>query len=165
MNHQTKLEQAHREAERIFRDLIPPNGMTVREEQISLCHAMLNALFQNKIILCDAGTGIGKTYAYLTACVRLQKFRPARVQPVVISTSSVALQDAVVKEYILFYPVFFWKTASFLNRSELPFAREKDVLSVTNYSRGVSLPYRRKIKIWSSWKPCNPCSFISIWTQ
>ena len=107
MNHQTKLEQAHREAERIFRDLIPPNGMTVREEQISLCHAMLNALFQNKIILCDAGTGIGKTYAYLTACVLLQKFRPARVQPVVISTSSVALQDAVVKEYIPFLSRIF----------------------------------------------------------
>ena len=102
MEYQTKLEQAHGEAERIFRDLIPRYGMTVREEQISLCHAMLDALFQNKIILCDAGTGIGKTYAYLTACILLQKFYPARVQPVVISTSSVALQDAVMKEYIPF---------------------------------------------------------------
>ena len=102
MNHQTKLEQAHQESERIFRELLPKNGLAVREEQISLCHAILDALFQNKIILCDAGTGIGKTYAYLTACILLQKFYPARVQPVVISTSSVALQDAVMKEYIPF---------------------------------------------------------------
>ena len=107
MNHQTKLEQAHKEAERIFRELLPKNGMAVREEQISLCHAMLDALFQNKIILCDAGTGIGKTYAYLTACVLLQKFCPARVQSVVISTSSVALQDAVMKEYIPFLSQIF----------------------------------------------------------
>ena len=109
MNHQTRLEQAHREAERIFRHLIPQHGMAVREEQISLCHAMLDALFQNKIILCDAGTGIGKTYAYLTACILLQKFRPATIQPVVISTSSVALQDAVMKEYIPFLSQIFLK--------------------------------------------------------
>ena len=109
MNHQTKLEQAHGEVERIFRDLIPKNGMAVREEQISLCHAMLESLFQNKIILCDAGTGIGKTYAYLTACILLQKFRPAKVQPVVISTSGVALQDAIMKEYIPFLSQLFLK--------------------------------------------------------
>ena len=107
MNHQTKLEQAHGEVERIFRNLLPQNGMAVREEQISLCHAMLDALFQNKIILCDAGTGIGKTYAYLTACILLQKFYPARVQPVLISTSSVALQDAIMKEYIPFLSKIF----------------------------------------------------------
>ena len=109
MEYQTKLEQAHQKAEGIFRDLIPKNGMAIREEQISLCHAMLDALFQNKIILCDAGTGIGKTYAYLTACILLQKFCPARVQTVVISTSSVALQDAVMKEYIPFLSQIFLK--------------------------------------------------------
>ena len=100
MNHQASPEQMHREVERIFRTLLPQNGMNVREEQISLCHAMLDALLHNKILLCDAGTGIGKTYAYLTACILLQQFRPARVQPVVLSTSSVALQDAVWKEYL-----------------------------------------------------------------
>lgn len=99
---QTNPEQMHREVERIFRDLFPQSGMKVREEQISLCHAMLDALIQNKVLLCDAGTGIGKTYAYLTACILLQQFRPARVQPVVISTSSVALQYAVWKEYLPF---------------------------------------------------------------
>ena len=102
MNDQRTPEQMHREVERIFRDLLPQNGRTVREEQIALCHTMLDALHQNNILLCDAGTGIGKTDAYLIACILLQQFRPSRVQPVVISTSSVALQDAILKTYLPF---------------------------------------------------------------
>ena len=35
-------EQAHGEIERIFRILLPQNGLAVREEQIALCHAMLD---------------------------------------------------------------------------------------------------------------------------
>lgn len=97
----TPREQAHGEVERIFRILMPQNGLAVREEQIALCHTMLDTLLQNKIALCDAGVGIGKTYAYLTACVLLKRFFPSS-QPVVISTSSVALQDAVIGEYLPF---------------------------------------------------------------
>lgn len=95
------IEQAHREAEKIFRILLPQKGLAVREEQISLCHAMLDALFQNKIALFDAGVGIGKTYAYLTACILWRKYT-GNQQPVTISTSSVALQNAILGEYLPF---------------------------------------------------------------
>lgn len=88
-------------AEHIFRDLLPASGLAVREDQIGLCHEMLNTLFENKIALCDAGVGIGKTHAYLVACVLWQRYRPIAIsQPVVISTSSVALQEAILDEYI-----------------------------------------------------------------
>ena len=40
----TPLEQAHQEAEHIFRGLLPQQGMAVREGQISLCHTMLDTL-------------------------------------------------------------------------------------------------------------------------
>ena len=103
-------EQAHGEIERIFRILLSQNGLAVREEQIALCHAMLDTLLHNKIALCDAGVGIGKTYAYLTACILLKKFYPsgpAGSQPVVVSTSSVALQDAIIGEYIPFLSRIF----------------------------------------------------------
>ena len=103
-------EQAHGEIERIFRILLPQNGLAVREEQIALCHAMLDTLLHNKIALCDAGVGIGKTYAYLTACILLKKFYPsgpAGSQPVVVSTSSVALQDAIIGEYLPFISRIF----------------------------------------------------------
>ena len=99
-------EQAHGEIERIFRFLMPQNGLAVREEQIALCHTMLDTLLQNKIALCDAGVGIGKTYAYLTVCALLKRFFPSP-QPVVVSTSSVALQNAVIGEYIPFLSRIF----------------------------------------------------------
>ena len=110
MNKPPLKEQAHGEIERIFRILLPQNGLAVREEQITLCHAMLDTLLKNNIALCDAGVGIGKTYAYLTACILLKKFAPhgpTGSQPVVVSTSSVALQDAIIGEYIPFLSRIF----------------------------------------------------------
>lgn len=97
-------QQAHAEVEHIFRAILPQNGLAVREEQIALCHHMLDALYKNKVTLCDAGVGIGKTYAYLTACVLFEKYRPhEQTGPdIVISTSSIALQEAIIGEYIPF---------------------------------------------------------------
>ena len=95
-------QQAHRAAESIFRSIFPRQGMTVREQQIQLCHHMIDALFQGKAALCDAGVGIGKTYAYLAALVVWRKYAVSPGQSVVISTSSVALQTAIIQEYLPF---------------------------------------------------------------
>ena len=87
----------------IFQDLLPVQGMAERPEQITLSHLMLDAMLDGSIALCDAGTGIGKTYAYLAAgtvfrhtCVTDGK----SFRPVLISTSSIALQNAVQTEYL-----------------------------------------------------------------
>lgn len=102
-------KKAHREAEEIFRSLLPKNGLNVREEQIQLCHKMLDTLFHGDIALCDAGVGIGKTYAYLAACILMRKYALYTgkyllwdSRSVVISTSSIALQKALLEEYIPF---------------------------------------------------------------
>lgn len=95
-------EQAYEEVERIFRTILPERGLTVREEQIALCHAMLDSLLHNTVCLCDAGVGIGKTYAYLVACILARKYSLRFRQPLVISTSSVALQEAIIREYLPF---------------------------------------------------------------
>ncbi len=96
-------DTAHQMAENIFRQQLPAHGMAVREGQIKLCHAMLNALYNKEVALCDAGVGLGKTYAYLVACLLWQSQRPRALwQPVVISTASVALQEAILQEYIPF---------------------------------------------------------------
>ena len=88
-------------AEHIFRDILPRRGMAVREEQIALCHEILDTLYNKEISLCEAGVGIGKTLAYLVACVLWQMNRPDRLKlPVVISTSSVVLQDAIINDYL-----------------------------------------------------------------
>ena len=99
MNRQT----IHQIIDRIFKDLMPTVGMAERPEQIALSHRMLDAMLDGNIALCDAGTGIGKTYAYLTAGIVFQLWRDKRrkpPRPILISTSSIALQNAVRNEYI-----------------------------------------------------------------
>lgn len=98
-------KNAHTELDHIFKTILPAHGMTERPEQIRLSHTMLDAMFENRIALSDAGTGIGKTYAYLTAAIvyshsRLVDGLP--FQPVIIATSSIALQNAIVREYLPF---------------------------------------------------------------
>lgn len=95
--------------EKIFRVLLPEQGLAVREEQIRLCHEMLDTLLGERIALCDAGVGIGKTYAYLVACVLMRKYSIlmernslSKQHPVVVSTSSIALQKAILSEYVPF---------------------------------------------------------------
>lgn len=103
MKQMTSLEKAHAQADHIFHDLFPAHGLAVRSAQIELCHEMIDAMFLNRIALCDAGVGIGKTHAYLVAGLLWQKYRPGSAPfTMTISTSSVALQNAIVKEYIPF---------------------------------------------------------------
>ena len=97
----TGYAESHHIAEQIFREILPRHGMAVREEQIALCHEVLDTLYNKEISLCEAGVGIGKTMAYLVACILWQMHRPNQLKmPVVISTSSVALQDAILTEYL-----------------------------------------------------------------
>ena len=65
---------AHEEVEEIFREILPQAGMKVREEQITLCHQMLSSLWENKIKFLDVAVGVGKTYAYLVACILFRKY-------------------------------------------------------------------------------------------
>ena len=102
-------KRAHQEVEKIFRVLLPEQGLAVKEEQIRLCHEMLDTLLGERIALCDAGVGIGKTYAYLVACVLMRKYSILmernslpKQHPVVVSTSSIALQKAILSEYVPF---------------------------------------------------------------
>lgn len=96
-------EKAHEEIDHIFKTLLPQRGMAERPEQIRLCHSMLDAMLDGSVALCDAGTGIGKTFAYLAVGVLLGKCRAAEgrpQRPILISTSSIALQNAIQKEYL-----------------------------------------------------------------
>lgn len=98
-------KNAHEDINTIFENILPKYGLKKRDEQISLCHNMLDAMFDNSIALSDAGTGIGKTYAYIVAAIIFTKYREASgemPQPVVISTATIALQNAVHEEYIPF---------------------------------------------------------------
>ncbi len=102
---QNNRQNAHQEIDHIFKELLPAHGMAERPTQVALSHRMLDAMLDDSIALCDAGTGIGKTYAYLVAGIVFSRSRAARGlvnQPVLISTSSIALQNAVLEEYLPF---------------------------------------------------------------
>jgi len=102
---QAHIQNAHNDLEMIFRTLFPQYGMKEREGQIDLAHDMLSAMFGDNIMLSDAGTGIGKTYAYLVAAIVYHKYRNAAGEvnlPIAISTASIALQEAIYQEYIPF---------------------------------------------------------------
>ena len=94
-------QKAHSMIDHIFKDLFPAQGMTERPEQIKLSHRMLDTMLDGSIALCDAGTGIGKTYAYLAAAAAASRFgAESSHRPIIISTSSIALQNAVQTEYL-----------------------------------------------------------------
>ncbi len=105
MNTKDNRQNAHNMIDHIFHDLLPAHGMAERPEQVSLSHLMLDAMADGSIALCDAGTGIGKTYSYLVAGTALLHFRAVsdqKFRPILISTSSIALQNAVQTEYLPF---------------------------------------------------------------
>lgn len=52
----------HQDIDHVFRDLLPAHGMVERPAQVELSHQMLDTMLNGSIALCDAGTGIGKTY-------------------------------------------------------------------------------------------------------
>ena len=83
----------------IFYDILPEYGLVLRENQLSLSLAMLDAMEKEKVALCEAEVGTGKTHAYLMAAVIYRLFHGER-QPVIISTSTIALQKALTEEYI-----------------------------------------------------------------
>lgn len=96
-------QAAQKELTKIFKEALPAVGLPERPAQMELSQRMLAAMLDNNIALCEAGTGIGKTYAYLAAAFMFNKYRKLAglpLKPVCISTCSIALQEAIVKEYL-----------------------------------------------------------------
>ncbi len=83
----------------IFVSILPKHGMEYRENQAALALEMLQALQENKLALCEAEVGTGKTHAYILAVTVHNLFSECRLSTV-ISTSTIALQKALTEEYI-----------------------------------------------------------------
>ncbi|MEA5003849.1 MAG: hypothetical protein VB081_10155, partial [Christensenella sp.] len=101
---------------RIFANILPQHGYAVRENQIALAEHILETISRRAISLAESEVGTGKTMAYLVAAVlakrgRLndlwlcghypqQSYAETAYMPVVIATSSIALQRAIVQDYL-----------------------------------------------------------------
>ncbi|MCL2873968.1 MAG: ATP-dependent DNA helicase [Defluviitaleaceae bacterium] len=103
-------------ANHIFSDILPRHGYAVRGNQIELTEHILEVIGKRGITLAESEVGTGKTHSYLIAALlakrgRLndtwlrghypkQSWAESAHMPVVISTSSIALQKAIVTDYI-----------------------------------------------------------------
>lgn len=83
----------------LFIRILPDHGMALRKNQLSLALAMLDALWEDKLALCEAEVGTGKTHAYILAAIVCRLYKDG-MRPTVISTSTTALQKALTEEYI-----------------------------------------------------------------
>ena len=100
----------------VFNSLLTQYGYCIRDEQIELAKEILEGLRDMKISLCEAGVGIGKTYAYFVAaildkmkynkCLVRQEYKfdknfdSETNMPIIIATSSIELQRAIHEDYI-----------------------------------------------------------------
>jgi ATP-dependent DNA helicase DinG len=100
----------------VFRQILPENGYAVRNEQISLADSILDTIYRRTVALAEAEVGTGKTLAYLVAAIIAKRGRlndfwnkafypkmsyvDMAQMPIVIATSSIALQKAILTEYI-----------------------------------------------------------------
>ncbi|MGQ9764589.1 MAG: ATP-dependent DNA helicase [Armatimonadota bacterium] len=81
-------------------------GYEFRPQQLEMARAVVEALTHGSHLLVEAGTGVGKTVAYLTPCVL---HALSNVKPVVISTHTINLQGQLVdKDIPLMQSVMDW---------------------------------------------------------
>lgn len=83
----------------MFVRILPKHGMVLRQNQLYLALTMLDALWENRLALCEAEVGTGKTHAYILAAIVYRLFQGS-THPTMISTSTIALQKALTEEYI-----------------------------------------------------------------
>ena len=76
-----------------FFEDIEERGLSFREGQADMACEIVGAMKEDKHFLCEAGVGIGKTYAYL---VPLMLYWKKCMEPIVIATSTIALQDQLL---------------------------------------------------------------------
>ncbi len=77
----------------VFYEQLPGHGYEVREEQIYTAFRMAGALAEGQPLFAEAGSGTGKTFAYLLPAVCYARFQG---RPVVVATSSKVLQAQLI---------------------------------------------------------------------
>jgi len=75
------------------------SGFEVRPQQLQMASAVMDAFAANRHLAIEAGTGIGKSFAYLTAAIDHAVRKKGRV---LISTYTITLQQQLINKDIPF---------------------------------------------------------------
>jgi len=113
---QLDLRKCKRILTAVFNNILPKYGYKVRNAQVSLAEHILDAINRRGLSLAEAEVGTGKTLAYLLPAILAKRGRlngywnmsfhtgtpyvEMANMPIVIATSSIALQKAIMKDYI-----------------------------------------------------------------
>ena len=100
----------------IFNKVLPQHGFKIRDGQISLANHILDAINKRHVSLAEAEVGTGKTLAYLIPAILAKRgklnyymnsgsypsasYIEMTRMPIVVATSSIALQKAIITDYI-----------------------------------------------------------------
>lgn len=90
-----------------LQEILGPDGLIakqltdyeLRPQQLEMAEAVANALSDNEHLIVEAGTGVGKTFAYLLPAIDLALDTH---EPVVISTNTINLQEQLIYKDIPF---------------------------------------------------------------
>ena len=82
-----------KEIEKIFKDA----GFKVRDSQVEMVESVRQAVLRQQKVVIEAGTGVGKTFAYLLGVYLGQKDCKEKKQ-VIISTNTIALQEQLMEK-------------------------------------------------------------------
>ncbi|MBI5368207.1 MAG: ATP-dependent DNA helicase [Planctomycetes bacterium] len=103
-------------------ELLGPDGpiarahpaFEVRPEQLQMMQAVERALAEGRHLLVEAGTGVGKTFAYLLPFIR---HAVARERPVAVSTHTINLQEQLLHQDVPFLQATVpWKFTAALGK-------------------------------------------------
>ncbi len=100
---------------KFFTMTAPKNGLTKRDGQIQMAEAVLNAIKNKTHLLTEAGVGIGKSYGYLVPVLLYHKETKA---PVVIATSTIALQEQLAADMKRLLPMLGMKESFYVAKGQ-----------------------------------------------
>ncbi|MGY3418483.1 ATP-dependent DNA helicase DinG [Bacillus mycoides] len=85
--------------ENFFEELAKSKGFIKRKNQIFMSDLIHEAVCTNNTVMIEAEVGIGKSYGYLIPAL-LQRNTSQKKKPIIISTSSIVLQDQLLNKDI-----------------------------------------------------------------
>ncbi len=111
------------------------SGYEFRPQQLQMAEAVASALRSNEHLIAEAGTGVGKSFAYLIPAIELALETD---EPVVISTNTISLQEQLIHKDIPFLQeVLPSPFTAFLAKGRGNYLSRRRLKSLLAYERGI----------------------------
>ena len=111
------------------------NGYEYRPQQLEMAKAVADAFRADEHLIVEAGTGVGKTFAYLIPAIDLAL---SAGETVVISTNTISLQEQLIKKDIPFLQkILPFSFTAVLAKGRSNYLSRRRLNSLLTYERGL----------------------------